>query len=156
VFDLSSLLTGVTVAIDTANSSSTPQTFFVPTGSQQATPYGTFTNGIAVNGGNGSGSTVGNNGPLYFTITATGGITLADLLATGGYFFAADVFGTGGNTGSVAANMFSCVAGCTGNAPPPPGETPLPGAVWLFGTALAALTGFRKLGKRDGLKFATA
>jgi hypothetical protein len=155
VYNLSSLLTGVTAAIDTTNSSSTPQAFSVASGSQPATPYGTFTNGIDVNGGSGSGPTVGNTGPLYFTVTATGGITLADLIANSlGYLFAADVYGTGGNTGSVAANVFSCVAGCTGGGPGP-SPTPLPGALWLFGTVLAGAAGYKKYGK-TGLRFAKA
>jgi hypothetical protein len=155
VYNLNSLLTGLTVAIDTTKSGSLPQAFNVLSGSQSATPYGTFTNGIGVNGGNGSGPTVGNTGPLYFTVTATGGITLADLLAnTDGYFFAADVYGTGGNTGSVAANLFSCVAGCTGPGPGP-GPTPLPGALWLFGTVLAGAAGYKKYGK-SGLRMVKA
>ena len=57
VYNLSSGLTGLGVAIDTSLSSSTPDSFYVATGSQSETPYGTFTNGIGYNGPNGGVAT---------------------------------------------------------------------------------------------------
>jgi hypothetical protein len=44
-------------------------------------------------------------GPLSFTVTSAGGVTIADFIANtpGGYFFAADIVGNNGNTGNVAS-----------------------------------------------------
>ena len=110
-FNLSSSLTGVQVAIEASKSNGSPATFFVLSGSQPATPYGTFSNGIGYNGRNGGGH--GNTGPLFFTVTDTNGINLTDFVSNGsGYLFAADLLGTGGSTGSVAAGPLSCVLNC--------------------------------------------
>jgi hypothetical protein len=78
-----------------------PTTFTLATGSQQNTPYGTFTSGIqcttCANGANGQTA-----GPLHFTID---NITSADFIAgSSGYFFAADLLGPDGkSTGAVAS-----------------------------------------------------
>jgi hypothetical protein len=68
-----------------------------------ASAFGAFLESVtctACNGGN-----VGNPpGPLSFTVTSAGGVTIADFVAnSGGYFFAADIMGANGNTGNVAA-----------------------------------------------------
>ncbi len=170
-FDLSPTLTGVTVKIDTTSpdkSSTTPQPFNVLSGSQDNTPYGTFTNGIGVAGGNGSGSTVGNNGPLFFTVTDTNGINLLDFVSSTcksgkdgdddkddsctSVLFAADVLGTKGKTGAVASDPLTCVEGCGTTSGGNSGEAPLPAALPLFASGLG-LVGF--FGRRKRRKIAS-
>ena len=134
LFNLSSALMGVTVAISTTKpyvSSSTPATFSVLSGPQSDPGYGTFTNGIGYNGPNGGGH--GNAGPLFFTITDTNGINLTDFVTSAGgancapCLFAADVIGTGGQTGAVAANALVDAS------------TPLPATLPLFAGGLGFL-----------------
>jgi hypothetical protein len=62
--------------------------------------------------------------PITFDISATG-LSTASFVSTtnsNGLFFAADVFGTNGNTGDVGAG--------------PAGQVPLPGAALMFGPVL--------------------
>ena len=43
-------------------------------------------------------------GPLSFTVSSTGGVTIADFTVNaGGYYFATDIVGSNGNTGNVGA-----------------------------------------------------
>lgn len=73
---------------------------FSNAGPSSATPFGTFSNGINMAGGNGAVNS--QHGPLDFIVL---GATTSSLTANSlGYFFAADlVFLQTGNTGSVAA-----------------------------------------------------
>ena len=58
--------------------------FEAATGSQPATPYGDFTNGIAYNGQNGGAH--GSHGPLEFFVFNANGITISDFVTnSGGY-----------------------------------------------------------------------
>lgn len=111
-------------------SSDDPAGFFVLSGDQPATPFGSFTYGIGYDGRNGGGH--GNLGPLVFSVYDATGITYADFIGNaGGFVFAADVLGTGGSTGSVAAVS----------------PVPLPAALPLFGAAVLG-AGWRMRRKR--------
>lgn len=135
VYNLSSSLTGVSYAFDSGTNTS-PAGFAFASSSED-TPYGTFTNGVDYLGSNG-GPPNSNPGPLIFTVTATGGLNLADFITnSGGYFFAADLYGTGGNTGAVAADSLSCVGDCRAGGPPP-ATTPLPSTLPLLVGGLGA------------------
>jgi hypothetical protein len=103
VFNLASAVAGSTVTVTSVN-------FEAATGSQPATPYGDFTNGIAYNGQNGGGH--GSHSPLEFFVFNANGITTSDFVTnSGGYYFVADLYGTGGNAGSVAATSTVAVPG---------------------------------------------
>jgi hypothetical protein len=133
VFDLASAVSSAIVTVTSTNNPS----FVAASGSQQATPDGTFTNGIAYNGSNGGGH--GSPGPLDFSVTDASGITLSDFIANGdGFFFAADVLGTGGNTGTVGANVALST-------------TPLPAALPLFAGGLGLLGLFSRRRKQKAL-----
>jgi hypothetical protein len=136
-FNLAPAKAAATVTVTSVN---TPATFFAQAGPQSATPYGNFTNAIGYNGSNG-GVGHGSAGPLDFKVVFAGGLSISDFVKNGvnGYFFAADLYGTGGNTGSVASNQV-CTT-CPDNAPPPDG-TPIPGTVGLMGSVLAMGAGF--------------
>jgi hypothetical protein len=75
-----------------------------------ASTFGTFLESVtctACQGGSGP------TGPLSFTVTSGGGVTIADFIAnSGGFFFASDILGNG-NTGNVAAK------GTTSTVPEP-------------------------------------
>jgi hypothetical protein len=144
VFNLAPSVAGATVTVSSAN---TPATFFAASGQQPATPYGMFTNGIGYNGSNG-GVGHGSAGPLTFTVFFASGIKISDFVTnSGGYYFAADVYGTGRYTGSVAANSFVVSEN--------PLPTPLPGALWLFGTVFAACVGGSHWHKKKQMGSAT-
>ena len=49
---------------------------------------------------------------------------------------------TQNGTGLSNLRVYNCTDGCPDAAPPPPGEVPLPAAVWLMGTMLAGGAGF--------------
>jgi hypothetical protein len=68
------------------------------------TPYGNFTNGLDVTGGQGSGN--GQTGPIHLQLTLTGLDTTDFVKNSGGYYFAADV-ANGQNTGAIAANAIT-------------------------------------------------
>jgi hypothetical protein len=103
VFNLASAVADSTVEVTGVN-------FKSVIGSQPATPYGDFTNGIVYNGQNGGGH--GSHGPLEFFVFNANGITISDFVTnSGGYYFAADLYGTGGNAGSVAATSTVAVPG---------------------------------------------
>jgi hypothetical protein len=122
VFNLASAVADSTVKVMSVN--------FEPViGSQPATPYGDFTNGIAYNGQNGGGH--GSHGPLEFFVFNANGITISDFVTnSGGYYFAADLYGTGGNAGSVAATSTVAV-------PAPVVGAGLPGLIGACGALLA-------------------
>ncbi len=74
-------------------------------------------------------------GPLVFTVTSAGGVTLADFVGnSGGYFFASDIVGTNGNTGNVAVKG-------TDTPPPPPPAVPEPSSLVLLGTGVVGAAG---------------
>ena len=93
-------------------------------------------------------------GPLTFTLSGTG-LTLASFaeLSTGGAvdaFFALDIISGQGNIGQTG------VVDCCVGQPTPfdvPGETPIPGAVWLFGggLGLVAMLGGRRKRKQKSV-----
>ena len=93
-------------------------------------------------------------GPLTFTLSGTG-LTLASFaeLSTGGMtdaFFALDIVSGQGNIGQTG------VVDCFVGQPTPfdvPGETPIPGAVWLFGggLGLVAMLGGRRKRKQKSV-----
>lgn len=124
VFNLASPETATVTIL--GGSSTAPAGFYVLSGEQAATPYGDFTNGIGYYGQNGGGH--GNAGPLYFSVVDASGITYADFVGNLlGYVFAADVLGTGGSTGSVAATLIA--------------TTPLPAALPLFFVGILGVAG---------------
>jgi hypothetical protein len=117
VFSLKPAKSGATVSVISPS-----PTFYALSGTQSDTPYGSFTNGIGYTGQNGGGH--GNAGPLSFSVTDAAGISVSDFTRNAsGYYFAADVIGPSGGTGSVSA-------------------VPLPGAVTMFGAAFMGLVGF--------------
>ena len=115
VFNLDAAAASATVKV-LASSHTSPAGWGTPAGSAGATPFGTFTNSIPYLGGNGGGN--GNPGPLDLSVVLGTGISISDFVTNGpgGYFFAADVLGTNGHTGSVASNV--CESGCTILTPP--------------------------------------
>lgn len=76
-------------------------------------------------------------GPISFTIL---GVDFTDFIQSTGngaehVFFTVDIFGTNGNTGLVGSTALSINPAGEN----PPGDTPLPGAVWLFAGGLGLL-----------------
>lgn len=124
VFNLASPGTATVTLL--SGTSTDPAGFYVLSGAQSATPYGSFSNGIGYSGQNGGGH--GNAGPLSFSVVDASGITYADFVGNLlGYVFAADVLGTGGSTGSVAATLVA--------------TTPLPAALPLFFAGILGIAG---------------
>jgi hypothetical protein len=71
------------------------------------TPHGTFVNVIGCTGC-GSGGSNPYYGPLDLQITASSGISVANLVANGdGYYFSSDVIGPAGGTGHIASNSIT-------------------------------------------------
>ena len=115
----------------------------LPNGNQDG--FGDFTAGV-----NGSQVILGNTfaGPIQFTVL---GIDFDNFIqSTGGgehVFFAADFKGLVSlNTGLVGSGILRVEENCTNCENPP--ETPIPGAVWLFGTVLAGGAGYGRWRKK--------
>ena len=95
-----------------------------------ASAFGTFLESVDCSSCQG-GKTSNPVGPLTFTVTSAGGVTIADFIGnSGGYIFASDIFGNNGNTGNVAA-----LAGTT---------TPEPLSLSLVGAGLVGLSLLRR------------
>lgn len=93
--------------------------FSVTTGTQSASTFGSFSNGIKCSGcGNGASKPL--PGPISFDVY---GVTTADFVANSdGNYFASDILGSNGKTGNVAANY----------GVDPPSATPEPGTASLL------------------------
>jgi hypothetical protein len=73
-------------------------------------------------------------GPLSFTVTSVGGVSISNFIAnSGGFFFASDIVGTNGNTGNVAAK-----------GPGAASSVPEPVSRWLVGGGLLGLSILRR------------
>ena len=102
-----------------------------------ASAFGTFDYSVTCSGcGNGASSPL--PGPLSFTVTNGTGVNVSDFVGNGDpkspssdFFFAADILGSNGNTGNVAA---------LGSTPTPP-AVPEPSTLFLFGTGLVGAAG---------------
>ena len=132
-FDLLGTLTGVVITITSPTTG-----YSVDAGSKMA-PFGTFTDGIHCDAC-GSGASNPQPGPITFTVTATGGVDLADFVSDGTAFFAADVVGNStGNTGDVGAPGpgVVCRENCSTSVPEPL-------TLSLFGAGLAGAAAMRR------------
>ena len=117
---------------------------FVAGGADTASVFGSFNSSIVcsicANGGNINNPT----GPVVFTVTNTAHtISIASFVANAsGYFFAADILATTGNTGNVAA-----VGGGGGGG----SVVPEPASLWLAIGGIV-MVGAGKLGRRAKAK----
>lgn len=121
--------------------------------------FGSFEYGFNYIGGNGGSNPF--TGPLTFTLTGAG-LTLASFAEQSTIppgnttaFFALDIISGQGGVGNTG------VVDCCVGQPTPfdvPGETPIPGAVWLFGTGLAGLYALnrRRKAKKNTLALSPA
>jgi hypothetical protein len=105
--------------------------FSTTTGTQSASAFGSFTNGISC-----SGCGSGNSNPLYGPISFDlNGVTTSDFIANSdGDYFASDIYSSStGGTGNVAADSRTLVA------------TPEPGTLsFLFLGSILVLAGLRR------------
>jgi hypothetical protein len=98
-------------------------TFSLNTSGGSNTPFGIF--GVALDSSAGNGSSNAYFGDLLFTLSRTTGLTIADFVPNAdGYYFSADLT-DGKNTGAQAWKV---------------SQVPIPAALPLFLTALAALS----------------
>lgn len=111
--------------------------FSVTSGSQSASAFGSFSNGISCSGcGNGASSPL--PGPITFDVY---GVTTADFVANSdGNYFASDILGSNGKTGNVGSD----------SGVDPPVGTPEPGTLGLVCTgAIMAFAGFLRRRARN-------
>jgi hypothetical protein len=107
---------------------------FVSGGADSASFAGSFLDSVVCAVCQG-GKVTNPTGPLVFTVTSAGGVTLGDFVGnSGGYFFASDIVGTNGNTGNVAVKG-------TDAPPPPPPAVPEPSSLVLLGTGIVGAAG---------------
>jgi len=111
--------------------------FSFTTGTQSASAFGSFSNGVSCSGcGNGASNPIYT--PLSFRVN---GVTTSDFVADGNLeYFASDILGSNGKTGDVAANSFTSLA------------TPEPNTVVFMLGALLLLAGSRQAEVRGSLK----
>ena len=142
-FDLQSAITGASIFNIAGNGPYTWTPVYGVTNTGAAP--GPWTAGLTYDanpGGNGGHKDV-NGFALTFDVSADTALTLASLAQSTDnngkkIWFSADV-SQNGNTGFVGADI-TCDANCTSGGPPL--ATPLPSALWLFGTVLAGGAGF--------------
>jgi hypothetical protein len=127
-FDINGAKTGVKV------SGLSPGWASFTSGSLHQGGFGNFPYAIAcARCGPGASTAAANGSTLTFSVTATGGLKVANFISNGSALFTADIIsGTTGKTGAVGSNG--------------PSFTPEPESMLLFGTGLIALVGMLSLG----------
>lgn len=112
------------------------------------TPYGLFSNALLFKSGVGGGLSAGIKGPLDFSVSQAGGVSLDDFTTSiprnngqmGDYAFAIDLgYAATGNTGGVGEKGFGHQT-----ITPPPTPAPEPASLALLGLGLGGLAVLRR------------